>query len=413
MALDLSTLFVVTTFTSTTAGGLLLLSWTQHREVTALAYWGAGFLIAAPATALITHQSVVGEFWSVTIGHVLLAIAYGVVWHGVRIFNHRPASWWLSLAGAGVWIAATQIDAFYASLQARTALMAAIVISYSSLAAVDFWHARHEGLVSRWPVIVILVLHAIIFLTRIPLAGLVQMPDQITRLEIDWLTFLVLETILHAFCVAYLFGSMARERVVLWYKNASLTDPLTGIANRRAFMHQGEKLLDRARYDGTPIALLALDLDRFKEINDRYGHPVGDDVLIAFSRMVAAALRPTDLLGRLGGEEFACLLPDTSADNAVLVAERLRNACSQLTHRAGGQSFATSVSIGLAMADGGDLAALLARADRALYRAKTNGRNRVEIADLWTEAPPLQHASADDEDDAKTEARRILAQARR
>jgi diguanylate cyclase (GGDEF)-like protein len=383
MALDLSTLFTVTVFTSATAGCLLLASWLQHRGVTALAYWGIGFLTGSLATALIVNERSFGEFWSVTVGHVLLAAAYGVVWMGVREFNHRPTWWWAAMAGAIAWIVLAQIDVLYQSPYVRTATMAAIVVSYSTLAAIDFWHARHEGLMSRWPVIVLLILHSVMFLTRIPLAGLVPMPDELTALEIDWLKFLVFETILHAFCVAYLFGGMARERVVLWYKQASLTDPLTGVANRRSFMQQGDKFLQRGRFDNTPTAVLALDLDHFKQINDRYGHAVGDNVLVEFCRIVAATLRPTDLFGRVGGEEFACLLPNTSLENALTVAERLRAACAEYDFHT---SAVVTVSIGLAMADTDDLVATLANADRALYRAKADGRNRVACAEPWPQS---------------------------
>jgi diguanylate cyclase (GGDEF)-like protein len=284
------------------------------------------------------------------------------------------------MAGAIAWIVLAQVEVLYQSPYVRTALMAAIVVSYSTLAAIDFWHARHEGLLSRWPVIVLLILHSAMFLTRIPLAGLVPVPDELTALEIDWLKFLVFETILHAFCVAYLFGGMARERVVLWYKQASLTDPLTGVANRRSFMQQSDKFLQRGQFDGTPTAVLALDLDHFKQINDRYGHAVGDNVLVEFCRVVAATLRPTDLFGRVGGEEFACLLPNTSLENALTVAERLRAACAEYDFHT---SAAVTVSIGLAMAHTDDLAATLANADRALYRAKASGRNRVACAEPW------------------------------
>jgi UDP-N-acetylmuramyl pentapeptide phosphotransferase/UDP-N-acetylglucosamine-1-phosphate transferase len=96
MSLDVSTLLAVTIFTSAIAGCLLLPSWMQSREIAALAYWGAGFLLGALATALFTARGTIDDFWSIDVGHVVLAAAYGIVWRGVRVFNGRPAPAWLS-----------------------------------------------------------------------------------------------------------------------------------------------------------------------------------------------------------------------------------------------------------------------------------------------------------------------------
>ena len=175
-----------------------------------------------------------------------------------------------------------------------------------------------------------------------------------------------------------------KERFLVWYQQASLIDPLTGVANRRAFFEQGNKLLERSVWAGTPTALLLFDLDAFKTINDRFGHATGDAVLTAFCRITASQLRPADLLARMGGEEFACLLPGISRQEAVWIADRVREAFEGATHVAGSGSFTVTVSVGVVSSDehARDLACLLAEADRALYRAKENGRNRVESGDL-------------------------------
>ena len=122
------------------------------------------------------------------------------------------------------------------------------------------------------------------------------------------------------------------------------------------------------------------DLDRFKSINDRYGHQAGDEVLTAFCRLATSHLRPSDLFGRIGGEEFASLLPDTGRQDAIWLAERVRAAFEAASHNVGEHIFSSTVSIGVAIADDGhsDLSALLNAADQALYRAKALGRNRVE-----------------------------------
>jgi diguanylate cyclase (GGDEF)-like protein len=157
------------------------------------------------------------------------------------------------------------------------------------------------------------------------------------------------------------------------------TDFLTGLANRRAFFEQAEVARTLALRLKKPIALLMLDLDHFKQLNDRFGHATGDEALVRFAGMARATLREHDLMGRLGGEEFALALPGTDVDGALLAAERLRQAVAGTTLEAGGVEYAMTVSVGAVMIEAGEtLTAALARADQALYRAKRHGRNRVE-----------------------------------
>jgi diguanylate cyclase (GGDEF)-like protein/PAS domain S-box-containing protein len=159
------------------------------------------------------------------------------------------------------------------------------------------------------------------------------------------------------------------------------TDPLTGALNRRAFEERAEQELQRARRQGSPLCLALLDLDHFKRINDQHGHPVGDEVLRRFSRLCQQQARRTDLFARYGGEEFIFLLPDTDADAARHLLERLRLALAALDIATPNGTLRVSVSIGLAsIGANDDLHRLQGVADAALYRAKRQGRNRVELA---------------------------------
>jgi diguanylate cyclase (GGDEF)-like protein len=167
------------------------------------------------------------------------------------------------------------------------------------------------------------------------------------------------------------------------------TDPLTGAVNRRYFVDVGERELRRARRFRHAVCMVTIDLDHFKLVNDTYGHGVGDVVLQNTVEAVAGVLRDTDILARLGGEEFAVLLPETSITGAMAMAERLRLAIAQTEQGVPGLDLVTA-SLGVAQLTGGseNLHSLLERADRALYRAKHNGRNRVERAEE-DEAPAL------------------------
>lgn len=158
------------------------------------------------------------------------------------------------------------------------------------------------------------------------------------------------------------------------------TDALTGCVNRRRFLELAQLELPRARRHDEEVSLLMLDLDHFKQINDRHGHPVGDLVLQELVRACQTALRREDTIGRLGGEEFAILLPETGRDKALEVAERLCGGLAKVEVPLNGKpSIRFTASIGVATMNGDDLSVgtVLGRADHALYEAKRAGRNRV------------------------------------
>ncbi len=381
MSFDLDTLFFATVFTSAIAGCLLLLTWLQNRDVVALALWGAGFVLGSAGLALITLRGVVPDIWSIVIGNTILAIAYGVGWLGVRAFEGRPLNVPVALIGAAVWLAACAADDLYAAPRARVAVMVCIIVAYTLLNVWEFYRARDTALMSRWPIIVVLLVHAAAFMLRIPLAGTWPAPGE-ERTPLNLHAVLVLEAMLAAFCVAYLLGSMARERIVLKLQRDALIDPLTEVANRRAFFEQGERLFRRARQGRQLVAALAFDLDRFKAINDRFGHQAGDRVLRTFCDVATGSLRPGDLFGRIGGEEFACLLPNASHAGGMLVAERIRARFASLEMIVDGAMIDATVSVGVASSEDQELSlpGLVAAADRALYDAKERGRNRVELA---------------------------------
>jgi diguanylate cyclase (GGDEF)-like protein len=160
------------------------------------------------------------------------------------------------------------------------------------------------------------------------------------------------------------------------------TDFMTGLANRRQFLSSAGQEIERARRYGHKLSLLMIDIDHFKSINDGFGHPTGDLAIIAIGRHCATACRGSDLVGRLGGEEFAMLLPESGAEEAQAVAERLRAGAQALQVMHEGCKVQLRLSIGIACLEAGDAGpdALLARADQALYAAKNAGRDCVRAA---------------------------------
>jgi len=197
-----------------------------------------------------------------------------------------------------------------------------------------------------------------------------------------------IEIVLYVVGTAFIVLILAKDLTVNRYKMAAATDPLTGLLNRRGFFEAAGSLMaiSRRRHMA-PIGVLAFDLDHFKAINDKSGHAAGDAVLQLFAKVARDTLRATDIVGRLGGEEFVAVLPSTAAE-ATVAAERVRAALAATGIVRNGRRITATVSIGVASgspASAIDL--LITRADDALYRAKANGRDRVEIAGGPIEIP--------------------------
>jgi diguanylate cyclase (GGDEF)-like protein len=197
-----------------------------------------------------------------------------------------------------------------------------------------------------------------------------------------WMTVLSFEALLLTISDAFILLAMAKERTELRHRTAAMVDPLTGVANRRSFLQDAALIAKRHIGNPRPTAVLLIDLDHFKLINDRFGHAVGDRVLAIFAEAARKSMRGSDLIGRMGGEEFAAILVETSRDKASEVAERIRAIFAHMAQDVDGYRVGATVSIGLVhcLERTLNIAELLTQADHALYYAKERGRNRIEIA---------------------------------
>jgi diguanylate cyclase (GGDEF)-like protein len=384
---DFHTLFVVTMFISGLAGLLLLLAWRQNPTIIALGLWGSAFLMSAVSMMLLIQGGTTPNLAGLSLGTMLWMTAYGIMWTAARSFEGRATPLLATLAGALLFLVACQFESFSNSLSARMMFSSAAVGVYLLLSAGEIWRGSDRELVSRWPAIVVLVVHGGMFLGRMPLIDVLPYPAGALPASSTWFPSGVFELLFFTFCMPLLLVNMAKERAELQQRQHSLIDPLTGVANRRAFNERGAKLLRRTAAEGYGSALLLFDLDRFKNINDTYGHQAGDRVLLEFCETVQPMLRPNDLFGRFGGEEFGCLIAQVSLGEALAVAERIRAAVATMPLVLGRDQRNVTVSVGVAMSNeaGPGLPSLFAAADRALYRAKAKGRNRVEA-----ERKPLQ-----------------------
>ena len=169
-----------------------------------------------------------------------------------------------------------------------------------------------------------------------------------------------------------------RKKMEAELRRLATTDVLTGVDNRRSFMEKAEHELRRAQRYSNPFAMIMVDIDFFKSINDKYGHQAGDIVLQKMAQTIKSALRESDIFGRIGGEEFAIVLIETEKETALLTGERIRSCIEALNINTGKETIQITVSVGVAFfKNGDDISTLSNRSDKALYIAKENGRNCV------------------------------------
>lgn len=383
MQIDSSTVLLSGIFVKALIAVLFLIFWIHDRRSTWFAWLCGSFFFATVATSIFLLRGFAGELFSIGIGVAALIMAVSFGWQGARAFNRRQPVWVLALLAPAPWLAACLVPGFLENLHYRVYLSSLLVSLPIAMAAIEFWRDRAERLLSRWPVIGVLGSLALVFVARIlfvdslpfPFGALPQHPSSVAAFN--------LITFFHALVLTVLLVAISKERLELEQRIKAQTDPLTGAFNRRAFMTRGERLLLRHKFEQAPLCLLFLDIDHFKSINDQLGHSGGDDVLIKYVAVVQNNMRPTDFLFRIGGEEFCCLLPHTSGEQARLVAERIRQQFELATVDVAGSPVKTTVSVGIASTEvcGYDIDTLIRRADVAVYAAKRQGRNRVVAAE--------------------------------
>lgn len=352
----------------------------------AAALWVRGTALQPLAWIAFGLRDYIPDVFSVLASNLLICLAYAEYPRALRAFHGDARHWRLPQ-----WIALTVVlpVVFYTwivpSVPLRTVTTSAVVLTLLALAAREAVHSAPRP----WPTSC-----RITALTFIAGSALLAFRLVFELVNSDPLTSGVATTPMQGITFGYMalapviatfgFVLMCSEHTRAELEKLAATDPLTGVLNRRMLEQLATSQLAGARRHGRQLSVLLLDADRFKTINDVHGHEIGD---VALKSVVGAAreqLRPGDLIGRLGGEEFLVLLSDTSTAEAARIAERLRAAVAALDLSVRGQPLALSVSIGVAGLDerGGDFNELVRRADRAMYLAKRGGRNRVVTGEI-------------------------------
>jgi diguanylate cyclase (GGDEF)-like protein len=352
-------------------------------------HWAAATVLLALSMALVLLRGqlshFVGNFWP----NAINVLAFLLVWRGVRLFlrqgpRDHEAALVLGLSSVGILAALALglgrnwVVVFAATGMAWPVLRAAAQVYRGLRGEFGRWAAPLCA-APLWVVGGILLarsVNAALELARGVAEGQSLASGGSLQLGI---VFVFLAT---GLALNFGLGAMVVLRLVNKLRHLSLHDALTGLVNRRGLELRLLAERQRLQRHGTPFALLSLDIDHFKRVNDEHGHAVGDAVLVGVAQLLKREARALDVVARMGGEEFCLLLPATDQAGATQLAQRLLQAHRSQTHAVAGQQLTVTVSIGLALAESRREtdAELWRRVDAALYRAKGAGRDRIEMA---------------------------------
>lgn len=380
MRLDLPTLMIMGSFISACAGVVLLVAWSQNQKEPVLAYWGIADLVFSGGIASVMLGAVSRQPAELALGGILLTFAPALVWKAARTIDAKATAPVL-LFGGTIVVGLSSGIPVVKGLEGSLSLL--IGATYLFAAAVTLWSGRKERLSARWPLIGFTVVNATILF----IGAYSTLDGSIGQHQIPPL--LSLFGLIHFEHNIFIVGTavfvlaLIKERNEMASRLAAQVDQLTGIANRGAFMDQANSVLERCQSEQAPVSLIMFDLDSFKTINDTYGHAAGDAVIKKFCEVVTNALRPNDIFGRIGGEEFAVVLAGSDIQAARARADRIRISFADTCHFVGSRQINATVTGGVSMSfnDEPTLSDLLQSADAALYLAKSEGRNRIIRAD--------------------------------
>lgn len=376
MSLDVYTLFICELFVLGFMSIIMLFAWAGSQYDRVLGFTTVALIATLLAMMLSSLRSSGHHFLPIAVGNVILYFGYGMLVNAFRTFRGLPLgiNW---LTGALLWAILCLFPQFYFSLPKRVIVTCLLCIIFTAVLIRLLYGARTLLPATYWPAQLLLVIHLGFHVARLFLdAGRPNMLHGAIG-GTQFTVWIMLESMLFVMGLTFTILAMVNERTRLIYQQASLLDPLTGIANRRALFAEGNKLADWCRRHRQPLTVVLFDLDHFKSINDRFGHHQGDRVLIDFCRVVSLALPPQAQFARLGGEEFAAVLSLNEFQG--------KNWCEQVrraVHASAPEEVIYTTSIGMTAVVATriqDVESLLVAADEALYRAKTSGRNRVEV----------------------------------
>lgn len=386
--LDAFTLAVVSAvaamFMAITMAGIYLAG-NRERAIADWAFAGLMFCLGhALGNLSLTENTLLDRHLLLALINASVALGYGMLLLGVQHHLERPRSTLVVIGSTVVVLLSTwQLPLMNQSLVMRVGLLTVVFVAISTAAAVLLWRAGDSALQPyRRAVSVVMMLNAATLVAR---ALYMAMADE---LPIDPSSQSVLvpvffSSVLFFMALTVSLSLMLFRRKEVYLRYLARHDALTGLLNRYSLDEFAAREMARARRGEDDLSLVVLDLDNFKNVNDRFGHAAGDHVLVEAAGRIRSAIREEDVAFRIGGEEFLILLPGARGTFAQQVAERLRRLLARepIVHR--DREIVVSTSAGVVTFDpiADDWESLQRRADQALYRAKEQGRNRVEVAE--------------------------------
>lgn len=394
--LDVRTAMLLTSAITLVLSLCLLLTFRHSRRpvLQATRLWVWGTALQPAAWLLLSLRDRVPDVLSILVGNALILFAYAQYPRALAAFNGARPSQLPSLLAA----CALPPVAFYTwlepSVPVRTVVTSAVLLALFGLTLQQILRCGVRVGAGRGMLAVTFACGAGILLVRLVFETFNPVPLTsglaVTPMQSMLFGYAALAPVLATFG----FFQISSERVRAELETLAATDPLTGLLNRRMLEDLVNGLLAESRRHGRPLSVLLLDIDRFKDLNDHHGHEAGDYALKALARTARELLRPGDLIGRIGGEEFLVVLAAAGEHEAMQVAERLRASVAALDLRHGEAHLLLSISIGVATLSTytRDFPDLVRSADQAMYAAKRGGRNRVVSGEFPRAQPPvLEH----------------------
>ena len=347
----------------------------QRRDVHGLGEWSLAFLLMSIWAAVTVIYPQLSQWWlPATFFSLLLVLSHLLIYEGLRRFLQQPKVYWPSILLFSVSLAGMLLAVALESIPLRYFSASMVILCSYLLILLSMRRSRgHAVAAAVFSVLALVMCSGFLYRVGTLLAGDLRV-GLYAPTDVQLLVNLVFT--LFAPMAGLSLVLMVNERVQSRLHELATCDSLTGVLNRRAFLAAAEAELERSRRYGTALGLVMIDLDHFKRVNDTYGHQAGDRVLVDFTQRVKLLLRTTDVFGRMGGEEFILLLPQTALNEALQVAERIR--CS-LAVADINPPYTASFGVATAVGGAPAIESLIANADTALYRAKATGRNRVEF----------------------------------
>ncbi|MES2546517.1 MAG: GGDEF domain-containing protein [Pseudomonadota bacterium] len=388
---DLKTIIFMSMLLTFMLSMLLAITRSHHKEIRGPGYWAVGNLVVGLGMVLVLIQLDMPNLLFLP-GVAVIGTGLSLYLNGIQAFNGNSPNHRIPI---GIFFLLAAIDGYFILVHydIRIAVvLGALVFAGIYLVCARITFSRDEGIIGNlfWIASSLFLIMALLMVIRAFAAARVDVSvfNSFATWPVNAYTFML--GAVSQFFISSVFVLMLSYRLNQNLESIATIDSLTGVINRRGLEDAALKMQGICKRINLSMAVLVIDMDHFKKVNDKHGHLFGDDVLRSLTKVIADVLRSGDVLGRYGGEEFCVFLPNTSEKDATGLAERIRLSVEQSLYEVNQKAIKGTVSIGVAdsVRAGYDFKGLVAAADSALYVAKNKGRNRVvSYTDITRDSP--------------------------